>query len=225
MVKKRICGNKLINIILFFGIILLLLWNKSDFEQNNVEEIENKNQKKIEKEIQKDPVEKVVKTLVDTKVLAHGPTDKKNKAENNIFEQKNLTLNRLAAGFHVYADNKIAAKTNMHDQSITEQRFLEKIVSCIQTLFFINKQKLIPHITTEKTVDILLELKRNGFLNGIIVSKTSGDQVFDNFMKNIIEEGAKSFPPIPQLINKIPYYFVIRISCEYGISLQLLVPR
>ena len=136
-----------------------------------------------------------------------------------------ITLNSLATGFNAYASNKIAKPEKMHNVSITETRFLEKIVSCIQTSFLINKQKIVSYLHSEKTIDIFIEINRNGFLNGIIVSKTSGDRFFDDFMKNLIEEGTRSFPPIPQLIEKVPYRLILRISFEYGVSLQLLLPR
>lgn len=231
MIKKGICGNKLVNIILFCGIIFLLCRHTQDFEYSVIaDQSYISNQRKKIHNIKQVSIEnnaKAPRPIVSKNIASIDLQEKKDTILKNnvIVEQKNLTLNKLASGFHAYADNKIATREKAHDQSITHQRFLEKIVSCIQTLFFINKQKLIPYITTEKTVDILLELKRNGFLNGIIVSKTSGDHTFDTFIKGMIEEAAKSFPPIPQLIEKVPYYFVTRISCEHGISLQLLVPR
>jgi hypothetical protein len=230
MRKKRVCGNKIVSAILFCT--LLLLWYTPDFEYSALQQAQNGTEKTEELKttvIQKNSKDEAQFPLnnqlnVENKVKPDIQIKKTEERTVQVVKQP-LTLNSLATGFNAYANNKIENREKKHDVSITETRFLEKIVSCIQTSFFINTQKIISYLYSEKTIDIFIELNRNGFLNGIVVSKTSGDRFFDDFMKNLIEEGAKSFPPIPQLIEKVPYRLVTRISFEYGVSLQLLLPR
>jgi outer membrane biosynthesis protein TonB len=136
-----------------------------------------------------------------------------------------VSLEHVAAGFSGFANNYKQKKQENSEISLSETRFLEKILQSIATMRNIYRNKLAPYAHEQTAVHCAVSLSKNGLIEQCAISKTSGNIMLDSLIKQIISEAGASFPPLPKSIEKIPYYLIFQFDFDARMSLKILLPK
>jgi hypothetical protein len=136
-----------------------------------------------------------------------------------------ISLHDVAAGFSQFANTYKQKKQSEDELSLTETRFLEKILQSVGTICSIYRNKLISYIHENTLLHCIVSLSKNGLIEQCAISKTSGNNMLDALIKQIILEAGTSFPLLPKSIEKIPYYLIFKFEFQGRLSFSILLPR
>jgi hypothetical protein len=94
------------------------------------------------------------------------------------------------------------------DEQMKYERYLQKLSWCLQNSFTINQSRM-PFISINNSVYLFFALDRDGILKQAIITKSSGNKLWDNFILFIFRDASSSFPPVPGYIKDNPF----QITC------------
>lgn len=145
----------------------------------------------------------------------------KNSVPTNIpqIQKPKLTFAQLVKGFteHLKTEGEytIAMQGNS-DTKATEQqlrvgRFLQKIIQCLQTAWKVNRIRYPLNHRVFANVAFRIVINKNGSLDNLIIHRTSGRQIIDKFIFDVIKDASKSFPSIPHYLKQD----VCVITCDW----------
>ncbi len=122
-----------------------------------------------------------------------------------IAQKPPLTLAQLTQGFldhkkenaGSYGVSMLGMKRGIpSDEQMKYERYLQKLEWCLQNALRINDHK-IPRFPVDGEMHLFFVLNRDGIIQELMIKKSSGNKLWDNFFLFIFEEGSSAFPPVP----------------------------
>ncbi len=125
-------------------------------------------------------------------------------------EKQKLTFAQLVKGFTEHLKTEGEYTLSMEGKSsakATEQqlrvgRFLQKIIQCVQTAWKVNRNRYPLNHRVIATIVVRVVINKDGSLGNLIIQQTTGRQILDTYILNILKDASKSFPPIPHYLNQ-----------------------
>lgn len=136
-----------------------------------------------------------------------------------------ITLAQLTQGFleqrkedaGIHGISMIGKKHGLPtDEQMKYERYLQKLSWCLQNSFTINQSRM-PFLSIDNSVYLFFALDRDGILKQAVITKSSGNKLWDNFILFIFRDASSSFPPVPGYIKDNPF----QITCV--IPLKIII--
>ncbi len=178
-----------------------------------------------------EPIQTTIATAPKTstpKVLPKKSPTKQNNQTNPFInyptrenkQKPPLTLAQLTQGFlnqrkeesGSYGISMLGMKQGIpSDEQMKYERYLQKLSWCLQNSFNIHRDKQ-PPLSTDTDIHLFFQLNRDGILEQLIVKKSCGNKLLDNFVVFVFREASHSFPPVPTYLPDNPFRMVYVIS-------------
>lgn len=100
------------------------------------------------------------------------------------------------------------------EQQIIYQRFLEKLHWQLQNSFKIHKHSLSLYESVKGVIEIRISLNPATTDQDVVLVRSSGSAIFDQFMLFIIKDARGSFPPLPKNSDPSLYSFSLVINVD-----------
>lgn len=121
-----------------------------------------------------------------------------------------LTLAQFTSGFLKHIENngnnqiitKDKKNAQISEEQLKQQRYAQKIGSCLQNSFKIHKKRFESIGNINQEMDVFLNLYPNGKIKQLTIAKTSGNIHLDQLTLFIFQDAASSFPPVPEYLLK-----------------------
>ncbi|HRN78037.1 MAG TPA: TonB C-terminal domain-containing protein [Candidatus Dependentiae bacterium] len=143
----------------------------------------------------------------------------KTQTTNTTVKKPSLTLAKIAQGFAKHMEQEgdlsiaMAGRSNAKatESQLRVGRFLQKILACVQTSWRTQISKYPLSHPIKIDIHFNMVVNKDGTLNNIILTRSSGSPSLDVYVANIIRDASSSFPPIPDYLN----WNICTIRCDW----------